>query len=77
MPPVVVEAWLIGPWAASVPVPLSAPVVRLTDPDAVRVVPAAIEVVARTSTKARVCEPVIVPPAKRTVEAPGSSVPAV
>src|SRR5207247_2037912 len=60
-----------------VPVPLSAPVVRVVAPVTVRVVPAAIEVVARMSTALRVCEPAIVPPAKTSVEVPGSSVPAV
>jgi hypothetical protein len=77
VPPVVVEAWLIAPWAARVPVPLRLPAVRVREPAAVRVVPAAIEVVVRTSTLLSVCEPVIVPPEKRTVEVPGSRVPAV
>ena len=73
VPPVVVEAWLIDPWAASVPVPLSAPLVRLSEPVTVSAVPAAIDVVARKSTALRLCEPVIVPPAKTSVELPGSS----
>ena len=36
VPPVVVEAWLRSPWAARVPVPLSAPVVRVVEPVTVR-----------------------------------------
>ena len=36
-----------------------------------------MEVVARKSTALSVCEPVTVPPAKTTVEVPGSTVPAV
>ena len=63
------------PWAASVPVPLSDPAVSVVRPVAVSAVPAAIEVVARSSRLPRVCEPVTVPPAKTTVEAPGSMVP--
>ena len=46
-------------------------------PLTVRVVPAAIVVVARKSTALRVWLPLIVPPAKTSVEVPGSSVPAV
>ncbi len=77
VPPVVVEAWLMAPWAATVPVPLSAPLVRLSAPVTVSVVPAAIDVVARKSTALRACDPVIVPPAKTSVDVPGSSVPPV
>ena len=65
------------PWAASVPVPLMLPVVSVAAPLTVRVVPAAIEVVARRSTFARVWLPVTVPPAKTSVAVPGSTVPAV
>src|SRR5438093_1163081 len=67
---------MLAPWAATVPV-LSVPPVRLRLPPTVRVVPAAIVVVARTSTALSVWLPVIVPPAKTSVEVPGSSVPAV
>src|SRR5438093_2470479 len=77
VPPVYVEAWLMAPWAARLPVPLSAPEVSVVDPVTVRVVPAAMLVVARKSTMLRLWEPVIVPPANRTVDVPASSVPAV
>src|SRR5437763_180926 len=53
---------LIEPWAATVPVPLRAPEVRVSEPPTVSVVPAAIEVVARTSTALRPWDPVTVPP---------------
>ncbi len=55
---------------------LRLPAVRVTAPDAVRVVPAAIVVVARKSSAPSVCEPVTVPPAKTTSEDPWSTVPA-
>ena len=71
------EAWLIGALGGERAGPVEVPVVRLSVPVTVRVVPAAIEVVGRTSTALRLCEPVIVPPAKTSVEVPGSSVPAV
>src|SRR5437867_994512 len=77
VPPVYVEAWLMAPWAARLPVPLSAAEVSVVDPVTVRVVPAAMLVVARKSTLLRLWEPVIVPPANRTVDVPASSVPAV
>ena len=48
-----------------------------TEPAAVRVVPAASEVVARKSSALRVWLPLIVPPAKTTVELPPLTVPAV
>ncbi len=75
VPPENVEAALIEPRAARLPVPLRAPPVRLSGPPATRVVPAAIEVVARRSTPLRVWLPLIVPPAKTTVLAAGSRVP--
>ena len=76
VPPPYVDAWLIGPWAATVPV-LRLPAVSVNDPPTVRVVPAAIVVVARKSTALRAWLPLTVPPAKTTVEVPGSTVPAV
>ncbi len=66
---------MTAPWAATVPV-LRLPAVRVRRPPAVRVVPAAIVVVARKSSALRVCDPVTVPPAKTTSEVPGSTVPA-
>ena len=63
-------------WAARVPV-LRSPAVRVTAPDAVSVVPAAIVVVARKSSAPRACDPVTVPPAKTTSDDAGSTVPAV
>src|SRR5258705_415734 len=77
VPPVELKVWLRLPCAASVPVPLRVPDVRFTAPVAVRVVPAAIDVVVRKSTALRVWLPVIVPPAKTRVELPASTVPAV
>ena len=49
----------------------------VVEPVTVRVVPAAIEVVARKSTALRVWLPVMVPPAKTSVEVPAFSTPAV
>ena len=76
VPPVYVEAWLMAPWAARLPVPLSAPEVSVVDPLTVSVVPAATDVVARKSTSLSVRLPVTVPPANRTVEVPASTAPA-
>src|SRR5438093_195454 len=77
VPPVELKVWLRVPWSASVPVPLSAPEVSVVAPVAVRVVPAATDVVARMSTSLRLWLPVTVPPAKTTVDVPASTVPAV
>src|SRR5207249_586756 len=77
VPPVELKVWLRLPRAASVPVPLSAPEVSVVAPVAVRVVPAATDVVARMSTSLRLWLPVTVPPAKTTVDVPASTVPAV
>ena len=56
---------------------VEAPAVSVVEPVTVRVVPAAIEVVARKSTALRVWQPVIVPPAKTSVEVPAVDAPAV
>ena len=64
----------MSPRAATVPV-FRLPAVRVRLPPAVRVVPAAIVVVARKSSALRVCEPVTVPPANTTSDVPGSMVP--
>ena len=74
-PPGYVDAWLMEPWAARMPAPLRLPAVSVVVPATVRVVPAAMVVVARKSTEARVWLPVIVPPAKTRAAVPGSSVP--
>ena len=76
VPVVNAEAWVMGPWAATVPV-LKVPPVRLRVPPTESVVPAAIVVVPRTSTALRVWLPVTVPPTRTSVDAPGSTVPAV
>src|SRR5436309_682166 len=76
VPPSNAAAWLIAPWAEMVPV-LSVRPVRLRLLRTVRVVLAAIVVVARTSLALRVALPMLVPPAKTRVEVPGSTVPAV
>ena len=67
----------MSPWAARVPVPLRLPALRVVDPLTVRIVPAAMLVVARKSTALRVWLPVMVPPAKTSVEVPAFSPPAV
>src|SRR5438128_1019931 len=67
----------MGTSQASTPVTLADRKASLAEKTAVRVVPAAIDVVARKSSALRVWLPVIVPPAKTTVEVPGSTVPAV
>ena len=77
VPPLVGRGLAESPWAARVPVPLRLPAVRVSGPLTVSVVPAAMVVVARKSTALRVWQPLIVPPAKTSVEVPGSSVPAV
>ena len=77
VPPEYVDAWLMAPWAASVPVPLRLPAVSVVVPVTVRVVPAAMVVVARRSIELKVWLPVIVPPAKTSAAEPGSSVPPV
>ena len=71
VPPPYARTWLMSPWAARVPVEVRLPPVRLVEPVAVRVVPAASAVLARKSTALSVCEPVTVPPAKTTVELGG------
>ena len=79
VPPSNVEAWLIGPRAATVPVAIE-PSVRVSVPSTVRVVPAAtvLAPVPVNTTSVRAWLPVIVGvPAKTTVEVPGSTVPAV
>ena len=67
----------MAPWAARLPVPLRLPAVSAVVPVTVRVVAAAMLVVARKSIEAKVWLPVIVPPAKTRAAVPGSSVPPV
>src|SRR5438105_3409987 len=58
----------MSPWAARVPVPLRLPALRVVDPLTVRIVAEASVVVVRKSTALRVWLPVMVPPAKTTVD---------
>ena len=57
--------------------PLRLPAVSVVEPVTVRVVPAAMLVVARRSTALRLWLPLMVPPAKTSVEVPAFSTPAV
>ena len=79
VPPVNVEAWLMGPWAASVPVPLRLPDERLRLPVTVRVVPAAIDFVEANVTLLNVSGVdtvrVAAAPLKETVPAGALNVP--
>ena len=73
MPAAAVEAWLMAPWAASVPVPLSAPLVRLRVPATVSVVPAAMVFVPVNVALFRVTKPpvsMIAPPPPLNVTVP-------